>query len=235
MVGWIIPPPKIPEKTTDQFLKEREKKVKWLIQEGFLKSESIIKAMLSVPREDFIPEHYRDYAYIEVPFPLPGREATISCPHSYPLFYEALGLKEGERFLEVGAGSGYGAALAREIVGTRGKVVTIEIDEVTYSFAEQNLTRLGYEDVLLVHSDGSLGYTPEAPYDKICITASCPEIPNPLVQQLKRQGRLISPVGSPKSAQDLILVEKSFDGVLTRELVEKVLYIPLKGKHGWFE
>jgi protein-L-isoaspartate(D-aspartate) O-methyltransferase len=220
MVGWIIPPPKMPEKSSDEFLKEREGKVKWLIQEGFLKSESIIKAMLKVPREDFIPEQYRDYAYLEVPFPLPGREATISCPHSYPLFYETLGLKEGERFLEVGTGSGYGAALAREIVGLSGKVVTIEIDEDTLSYAEQNMKTLGYDDVLLVLGDGSF---------------SCPEIPSPPIQQLKRQGKLITPVGAPESAQDLVLVEKSIDGVLTRKSIVQVLYIPLKGKYGWFE
>jgi protein-L-isoaspartate(D-aspartate) O-methyltransferase len=235
MAGWIIPPPKMPEKASDEFIEERKEKVEWLIKGGLLKSENIIKAMLKVPREDFIPTLYRDYAYLEVPFPLPGREATISCPHSYPLFYEALGLKEGEKFLEVGAGSGYGAALAREIVGSSGKVVTIELDEETYNFAKQNVRKLGYDDVLLVHNDGSLGYAPEAPYDKICITATCPEIPSPLIKQLKQQGRLISPVGPPESAQDLILVEKNIDGILTRKSIETVLYIPLKGKHGWFE
>jgi protein-L-isoaspartate(D-aspartate) O-methyltransferase len=235
MLGWTIPPPKMPQKTRDEFLKEREDKVKWLIKGGFLKSERIIKAMLKLPREDFIPVLYRDYAYLEVPFPLPGREATISCPHSYPLFYEALELREGDKFLEVGAGSGYGAALAREIVGSGGKVVTIEIDEETYNFAKQNVRRLGYDDVLLVHSDGSLGHASEAPFDKICITATCPEIPSPLIEQLKQQGRLISPVGPPESAQDLILVEKDMYGILTRKSIETVLYIPLKGKYGWFE
>jgi protein-L-isoaspartate(D-aspartate) O-methyltransferase len=235
MVGWTIPPPKMPEKTTNEFRKEREEKVKWLIREGFLKSEGIIKAMLKVPREEFIPEQYRDYAYLEVPFPLPGREATISCPHSYPLFYEALRLQEGERLLEVGTGSGYGAALAREIVGSSGKVVTIEIDGDTLGFAKQNMRKLGYDDVLSVHDDGSLGHAPVAPYDKICITASCPEVPSPLIQQLKQQGRLIAPVGAPESAQDLILVEKSTDGTLTRKFIVQVLYVPLKGKHGWFK
>ena len=235
MVGWVIPPPKTPKKSSDEFQKEREKKVKWLIKGGFLKSERIIKAMLKVPREDFIPALYRDYAYLEVPFPLPGREATISCPHSYPLFYEALELKEGEKFLEVGAGSGYGAALAREVVGSSGKVVTIEIDEDTYNFAKQNVSKLGYDDVILVLNDGSLGYAPEAPYDKICITATCPDIPSPLIKQLKQEGKLISPVGPPENAQDLVLVEKSIDGFLTRKSIETVLYISLKGEYGWFE
>ena len=233
MVGWIIPPPKLPEKTRDEFLKERDQKVKWLIEEGLLKSESIINAMLKVPREDFIPELYRDYAYLEVPFPLPGREATISCPHSYPLFYEALELKEGDKFLEVGAGSGYGAALAREIVGLNGTVVTIELDEETYNYAASNLKKLSYNDILVIHNDGSLGYEPEVPFDKICITASCPEIPSPLIQQLNIQGKLISPVGHPDDTQDLILLEKTKDEIIRRIFIEKVLYVPLKGRYGW--
>ena len=235
MVGWIVPPPKIPEKTSKEFLREREEKVQWLIEKGLLESDRIIKAMLKVPREDFIPEMYRDYAYREVPFPLPGREATISCPHSYPLFYEALGLNEGEKFLEVGTGSGYGAALAREIVGLTGRVVTIDIDERTHNYAAKIMKRLGYDDVLLIHDDGSLGYAPEAPYDKICITATCPEIPSPLIKQLKPQGRLIGPVGPPQRAQDLVLVEKNRDGVLTKKSIEKVLYVPLKGEYGWYK
>jgi protein-L-isoaspartate(D-aspartate) O-methyltransferase len=91
--------------------------------------------MLTVRREDFMPAAYRDHSYHEVPVPLLGRQATISCPHSYPLFYEALGLEEGQRFLEVGLGSGYSAALAREVVGPRGLVVSLEIDPDTFAYA----------------------------------------------------------------------------------------------------
>jgi len=232
MIGWIVPPPKKPEKTKEEFLEERVQKVRWLIEEGFLRSERIIKAMLKVPREEFIPEIYRDYAYLEVPLPLPGDNATISCPHSYPLFYEALELKENDKFLEVGAGSGYGAALAREIVGENGEAITIEIDEQTYEFALRNLRRLGYEDILVVRADGSLGYEQEAPYDKICITAACPKIPEPLITQLGASGKLIAPVGYCYS-QDLILLEKKRDGSIEMRSVEKVLYVLLKGRYGW--
>ena len=103
-MGWIIPPPKRPTKTKEEFLIKRREKVEWLVKQGFLKSERIKRAMLTVPREEYVPEEYRDYAYygttfdLEVPLPIPGREATISCPHSYPLFYEALELKENEKF-----------------------------------------------------------------------------------------------------------------------------------------
>jgi len=232
MLGWVIPPPKKPEKTQDDFLRERKEKVRWLSEHGFLRSKNIIKAMLKVRREEFIPEMYRDYAYLEVPLPIPGRESTISCPHSYPLFYEALGLKKNDRFLEIGAGSGYGAALAREIVGVSGKVVTAEIDDETYDFASKNLRDLGYTDIILIHGDGSLGYPPEAPYDKICVTAACPKIPEPLIYQLKPLGKLVAPVGY-LATQDLVLLEKESEKTWKTRIVEKVLYVPLRGKCGW--
>lgn len=232
MSGWAIPPPKKPEKTEENFTRERKEKIVWLERQGFLKSEHIAEAMLKLPREEFIPEMYRDYAYLEVPLPLPGCDATISCPHSYPLFYEALGLKAGDRFLEVGAGSGYGAALAREIVGMKGKVITVEINKETYEFASSNLRKLGYEDILIFHGDGSLGYNREAPYDKICVTAACPKIPEPLIAQLKELGKLVTPVGN-RYSQDLILLEKGYGGSIKVKPVEKVLYVLLKGEYGW--
>ncbi|KPV65391.1 MAG: Protein-L-isoaspartate O-methyltransferase [Candidatus Bathyarchaeota archaeon BA1] len=235
MLGWVVPPPRKPIKSKEELLREREEKVRWLIEQGFLRSRRIMMAMLRVPREDFIPDMYRDHAYLEVPLPLPGQNATISCPHSYPLFYEALDLREGDRLLEVGTGSGYGAALAKEVVGSNGKVVTVEIDEDTYKFAKLNLEKLGYKDVLLILGDGSLGYPAQSPYDKICITAACPRIPDPLIHQLKTGGKLIAPVGHPGLAQDLALLEKCRGGTLTTNMVEKVLYVPLRGRYGWLE
>ena len=169
MSGWIIPPPKEPTKSGEKYRKEREDKVRGLVRQGYLKSERIKKALLQVRREAFIPHHYRDYAYLEVPLPLPGEEATISCPHSYPLFYEPLGLNKGHKFLEVGLGSGYGTALAREVVGSEGFVVSIEIDPLTFNFAKQNLKNAGYKDVVLVKGDGGYGYPELSPYDRICI------------------------------------------------------------------
>jgi protein-L-isoaspartate(D-aspartate) O-methyltransferase len=131
MRGWPVPPPKPPTKTATQFAIERQLKVSALEAQGLLKSERIRAALLKVPREDFIPAEYRDFAYEEVPLPLPGTAATISCPHSYSLFYEPLGLEHGHRFLEIGTGSGYGAAVAREVVGDSGEVTSIEIDPLS--------------------------------------------------------------------------------------------------------
>lgn len=230
MQGWVIPPPKEPSKSRTELKKEREEKVEWLIKRGFLKSERIKKAMLKVPREDFIPPEYRDYAYLEVPLPLPGEKATISCPHSYPLFYEPLGLDAGSRFLEIGLGSGYGTALAREIVGTEGLVVSVEIDPVTFEFAKENLEKAGYTDIVLVNGDGGDGYPPMSPYDRICVTAACMAVPAPLIEELLDGGRLIAPL-IENGVQSLTLLEKSGKGVKKKVICE-VLYVNLRGRYG---
>jgi protein-L-isoaspartate(D-aspartate) O-methyltransferase len=228
--GWFIPPPSPPVKSDDELRREREAKVRELVRRGLLGSGRLGRAMLTVRREDFIPPCYRDHAYEEIPLPLPGERATISCPHSYPLFYEPLGLREGHRFLEVGVGSGYGTALAREVVGRDGLVVAIDIDATTLAFARENLDRAGYTDVLVVHGDGGLGCPSHAPYDAICVTAACPDIPPPLVEQLTPQGRLIAPV-IEGTRQRLTLLEKTADDA-RRTILADVLYVSLRGTYG---
>jgi len=230
MQGWILPPPTEPTKNATTFTRERRAKVRWLVVQGLLKSARIKRALLKVHREDFIPRAYRDYAYQEVPLPLPGEQATISCPHSYPLFYEPLGLDEGHRFLEIGTGSGYGSAVAREVVGPRGLVVSIEIDPVTHEFARANLERAGYRDVVLVLGDGGMGYPDQSPYDRIAVTAACDEIPPPLIAQLKIGGRLVAPK-LEHGRQNLVLIEKQVLG-LSRRTICEVLYVPLRGEFG---
>jgi protein-L-isoaspartate(D-aspartate) O-methyltransferase len=230
MSGWIVPPPREPAKSREEFERERAKKVRWLVEHGYLESERIQRALLKVLREDFIPRDYRDYAYLEVPLPLPGEKSTISCPHSYPLFYEPLGLDEGHRFLEIGSGSGYGAAVAREVVGPKGLTISIEIDPVTFEFAKTNIDKAGYDDIVLVNADGGLGYPEMSPYDRIAVTAACVEIPPPLIEQLAIGGRLIGPVLTDND-QDLVLVEKTAEG-LERRVICEVLYVSLRGVYG---
>jgi protein-L-isoaspartate(D-aspartate) O-methyltransferase len=227
--GWTVPPPREPRKSDEEFRRERAAKVRWLESVGLLRSEPIKRALLAVRREEFVPRVYRDVCYEEVPIPIPGMHATISCPHSYPLFYEPLGLAPGDRFLEVGLGSGYGAAVAREVVGSEGVVVSIELDPVTLAFARANLDRAGYGDVLAVLGDGALGHPERAPYDRISVTAACREIPPALVKQLAQGGRLIAPVFEDGS-QRLTLLEKTRRGVRRQALCE-VLYLPLRGGH----
>jgi len=230
MAGWVIPPPKEPTKSREEFAQERTAKVRWLVRHGYLKSERIRQALLKVPREDFIPRLYRDYAYLEVPLPLPGEHATVSCPHSYPLFYEPLGLDEGHWFLEVGMGSGYGTAVARHVVGSGGVVVSVEIDPVTFGFARRNLKNAGYHDIVLVKGDGGLGYPEKSPYDSIAVTAACIEIPPPLIEQLRIGGRLIAPV-LEGDMQNLTLLEKGGTGI-QRQVICEVLYVSLRGIYG---
>jgi protein-L-isoaspartate(D-aspartate) O-methyltransferase len=230
MSGWVIPPPGRALKSDGDLRAEREAKIGELGRRGLLRSDRLRSAMLTVAREDFIPSDYRDHAYEEIPLPLPGESSTISCPHSYPLFYEPLGLGQGQRFLEVGVGSGYGTALARCVVGREGLVVAIELDAATLAFARENLDRAGYTDVVLVHGDGGLGYPEHAPYDRICVTAACPNIPPPLVEQLAARGRLIAPI-KEGTRQRLTLLEKTPDGVRL-EVITDVLYVSLRGRYG---
>jgi protein-L-isoaspartate(D-aspartate) O-methyltransferase len=228
--GWLIPPPRRPVKSDEHLRREREVKIGELERRGLLRSERLRRAMLDVAREDFIPSDYRDHAYEEIPLPLPGERATISCPHSYPLFYEPLRLGEGQRFLEVGVGSGYGTALAREVVGPEGLVVAIDIDATTLAFARENLNRAGYTDVVLIHGDGGLGDPERAPYDRICVTAACPDAPPPLIEQLAVHGRLIAPV-IEDARQRLTLLGKTVDSAWRKSLAD-VLYVSLQGRYG---
>jgi protein-L-isoaspartate(D-aspartate) O-methyltransferase len=235
MIGWVMPPPKRPSKTKEEFEIERRKKVAQLRREGILRSETLVRAMLEVPREEFIREDHRDYAYHgstyaeEIPLPIPGENATISCPHAYPLFYEPLEIREGDRFLEIGMGSGYGVALAREVTGSKGKVVGVEIDEVTYEFGRGNLQRVRYSDIITVLGDGSYGYEKESPYDRISLTAACREFPHDLFNQLKVEGKMIAPIGSSQF-QELVLLRKISPTRIRTEPLGNVLFIPLRGK-----
>lgn len=218
------------------FLEQRRQMVHRYTGSGYIKSEAMAKAVLNVPREEFMDPSYVGYAYVDQPFPIPGDgRQTISAPYMYPIFYEPLKLKAGDKLLEIGAGSGYGAALAKELVGPTGLVVSIEINSATYRFARENLDRTGYGDVILVLGDGSLGHEDKAPYDAICVTAACPDIPEPLVDQLMAPGKLMAPVGASHSffGQDLVLLEKDVGGGISRRSLMKVSYVPLTGKYGW--
>ena len=218
------------------FDEQRRQMVQRYRRAGYIKTDAMTNAMLKVPREQFMAKAHVNQAYSDQPFPIPGNgRQTISAPYMYPVFYEPLELKEGDKLLEIGAGSGYGAALAREFVGVSGLVVSVEINPTTFHFAEENLRKTGYNDVLLVLDDGSLGYPEGAPYDAICVTAACPDIPDPLVEQLKAHGRLIAPVGASSSylGQDLVMLEKNEKGDTIRRTMMKVAYVPLIGRYGW--
>jgi len=213
------------------FPEQRKEMVKRYTRAGYIRSHAMADAMLQVPREEFMDPRYRKYSYYDQPFPILGDgRQTISAPYMYPVSYEPLGLGEGMRLLEVGAGSGYGAALARELVGEAGLVVAVEINEVTWEFARENLERAGYGDVKLVLGDGSMGHPEDAPYD----AAASPEVPPPLIEQLKAPGKLVGPVGGDRyTGQDMLLLEKDESGRVSERSLMKVVYVPLLGEHGW--
>ena len=217
------------------FSDQRRAMVERYRRASYLTTGAMAEAMLRVPREEFMDPGHREYAYYDQPFPIPGDgRQTISAPYMYPATYEPLKLAPGMKVLEIGAGSGYGAALAWELVGEEGLVVAVEINQITCEFAEENLRRTGYKDVLVVLGDGSLGYPKKAPYDAISVTASTPKVPPPLLEQLANPGRLVAPVGGEGFyGQDLLLVERSQAGELSERRLMKVVYVPLLGEHGW--
>ena len=164
-------------------LPERQKLVKNLLSFGYIKSDSVKRAMERVPREEFLPIEQKPYAYIDRPLPI-GEGQTISAPHMVAIICEILSLKDEMKVLEVGTGFGYNAAVVAEILGENGQLYSIERVESLFKIAKENLKRTGYENVKLVLGDGSLGIPEAAPFDRIYLTAAAPEIPETLKKQL---------------------------------------------------
>ncbi len=198
------------------------------IERGIIRTDTLKRAFLKVKREEFIPQEYRSRSYREVAIPLPALEATISRPRSYATFYQALDLGPGDKFLEIGTGSGYGAALAREATEPGGLVVSIEVDRSAHDFAQSNLKRLDYRDVILIPGDGRLGYEPEAPYDKIALTAAVPSIPETLLDQLEESGRLVAPVGRREEQTVKLVRGDGEEKIITKS----ASFVPMVGMYG---
>ncbi len=217
---------------------KREQLVRRLIEEGVLSQPEVIRAISKVPREEFVIPDLCEQAYMDTPLPsLEGQ--TISAPHMVAIMCQLLSLKPGQIVLEVGAGTGYHAAVCAEIVAPRqhgikdGHVFAIERIRSLVEFARSNLARCGYSDrVTVIEGDGTLGYLDAAPYDRILVTAAAPRIPPPLKAQLKDGGRMVIPVGEAYSIQDLIVVERS--GNDFREWTYGgCVFVPLCGRYGW--
>lgn len=198
---------------------------------GYLKSKKVEKAFRKVKREFFVPEEFKSQAYADIPLPIPGG-VTISAPHMHVICLEELNLKRGEKFLEVGAGSGIFLAYAYEIIKEKNKVFGIEINEEAYNFALRNLERAGYADkVKLILGDGSLGFPREAPFDKILVSAAAPDFPKPLVEQLKIGGCILAIIGYHE--QYLVKGIKKGENEIERKIILPVVFLPLRGEYGW--
>lgn len=214
--------------------KERKALVEKLLDYGYIKSDEVKDAMLKVPREEFIPPENREYAYVDQPLPI-GEGQTISAPHMVAIICEALQLKKGMKILEIGAGFGYNAAVVAELIGPEGHLFTTERIEPLARAAEENLKRTGYYQVTVLHTDGTKGLENEAPFDRIYATASAPKVPEPLKEQLKIGGRLLTPIGSQTYFQELVcIVRQDQDKYKSRKL-GGVAFVPMIGEHGWPE
>lgn len=210
-----------------------------LVKERVLRSQNVIRALKQVPRVLFLPERSVEYASVDAPLPI-GKGQTVSAPHMVAIMNEALELHVGHHVLEVGAGCGWHAATIGEVVAPkdaprseRGHVYTVEIVAELAQLARENIMRHGFSDrVTVIHGDGSLGYPDQSPYDRILVTAAAPEVPPPLIEQLKIGGILVIPVGSVHLFQSLIRLRKGADGSLARENLGGVAFVPLRGRFG---
>jgi protein-L-isoaspartate(D-aspartate) O-methyltransferase len=209
--------------------KEREQMVARQIEGRGLTDPAILAAMREVPREAFVSEKHRQFAYDDGPLPIPEGQ-TISQPYVVALMIQMLHLKPEDRVLEIGTGSGYAAAILSRIAS---EVHTVERMEALVEYARQNLAAVGYENVFVHQGDGTLGWPEHAPYDAIIVAAGGPDIPPALKDQLAVGGRLVMPVGSEQRAQRLVRLTRLEEDEFERENLSHVRFVPLIGEQGW--
>lgn len=197
-----------------------------LIPRG-ISNKKVLDAFKKVPRHEFVPIEHVENAYDDYPLPI-GEGQTISQPYMAALMTECLGLRGGEKILEIGTGSGYQMAILAEIAK---EVYSVERCEGLAAAAGNTMDRLGYKNYKIKVGDGTLGWEEHAPYDGIVVTAGAPGIPESLVKQLRETGRLVMPIGSSFS-QVLTVVEKSDSAIKTTAICDCV-FVPLVGKDGW--
>lgn len=195
-----------------------------------LRSE-VLEAMAQVPRHQFVPSYLRPHAYANGPLPI-GNGQTISQPFIVALMTDLLDPQPDDVMLEVGAGSGYQAAVLSLLVE---KLYSIEIVTDLAHSARKRLRELGYHNVEVRKGDGYQGWPEEAPFDGIIVTAAAPSIPPALQEQLRPGGRLVIPVGLPHRAQELLVLEKQPDGTCVHQNILDVAFVPLTGGSGIHE
>jgi len=217
------------ETHADRFAALRQKMVEAQLRARGIRDERVLAAMERVPREIFICEEYWEQAYEDHPLPI-GSGQTVSQPYIVAFMLEVLSLKGAEKVLEIGTGTGYQTALLAELAG---QVYSVERIESLARTAEAILQRLGSRNVGLTVGDGSRGLVEQAPFDAIVVSAAAPQIPQPLLEQLREGGRMVIPVG-PADAQELILVRKQDGGAVITNL-EGCRFVPLIGEQGYGE
>ncbi|HJQ82543.1 MAG TPA: protein-L-isoaspartate(D-aspartate) O-methyltransferase, partial [Candidatus Binatia bacterium] len=192
---------------------------------------AVLRAMLDVPREAFLPPELAEFAYEDHPLPI-AEGQTISQPYIVALMTAAAELRPTDRVLEIGTGSGYAAAILGSVAR---EVYTIERHAPLAEVAAARLRTLGFRNVHVLHGDGTRGWPDHAPFDAIIVTAGGPQVPPALLAQLAAGGRLVIPVGEDKALQTLVRVRREADGRLTEESLGDVRFVPLVGAAGWPE
>lgn len=202
-----------------------------LVRGGEIRTAAVREAFLRVPREEFVRPEDRGDAYGDTPLPI-GEGQTISAPSMIAIMLEEARLRPGERVLEVGTGSGYGAALLATLVGPE-NVVSIERIPALAAWGRRNLDLVGFAAVSVVTGDGSLGYPERSPYDCILATAGAPRLPPAWAGQLADRGRIVAPVGDSRYAQDLLVARRRPDGGLDIHRGTPCAFVPLVGAQAW--
>lgn len=214
------------QQTEDSYAMSRQSMVNRQIKARGIDDRQVLEAMLNVERHLFVPKEYRSEAYADHPLPI-GEGQTISQPYIVAFMTETLELTANDRVLEVGTGSGYQAAVLAEICDS---VFTIEIFESLGIRAKNLLYALGYDNVSVKVGDGYKGWPEKAPFDAIIVTCAPTDVPNPLIEQLSDNGRIIIPVG-PSYNQNLVVMEKS-NGRLKEKDVLPVRFVPMINEKG---
>ncbi|MEK6901656.1 MAG: protein-L-isoaspartate(D-aspartate) O-methyltransferase [Nanoarchaeota archaeon] len=194
--------------------------------------ERILHAFAEIPRELFVSVQLQPHAYDDVPLPT-IRKQSISQPTTIMLMLQTIDLQPGEKVLEVGAGAGYQASIISKLIGPQGILITLEVIPELVQIAKHNLQTLQLTNVNVYEADGSEGFPTEAPFDKIIITAACPTIPQPIIDQLNENGIVIAPVGDLRS-QTMVKGTK-VNGHLELEFLGPFVFVPMKGKYGFKE
>src|ERR1022692_2479363 len=194
-----------------------------------VRSHVVLDALRAIPREAFLPETLQEFAYEDSPLPI-AEGQTISQPYIVTLMAEALLLEGGEKVLEIGTGSGYAAAVLAEIAA---EVYTVERIGQLAEKAAAALAEQGYDNVHVLHGDGTRGWPEHAPYDAIVVAAGGPQVPESLKEQLKIGGRLVIPVGADRRLQELVRGVRASEHEYRTEGIADVRFVPLVGAEGW--
>lgn len=209
----------------------REAMLALQIEARGIANPALSAALRDVPREAFVPDNLAAFAYDDTPLPIAGGQ-TISQPYIVALMIDSAGVKPRSRVLEIGAGSGYAAAVMGRIAD---RVVAIERRAELARLAAVRMTRLGYDNVRIVHGDGSAGWPDDAPYDAILVAASGRHVPEALKAQLKIGGALVMPVGEMGEIQSLEKIVRNAPESFEQSSLCTVRFVPLIGAEGWPE